>query len=856
MKHTGLLVLTLAAIWVNGRLDAAEAAPTPADIDKAVAAIADYDLGKPMAPVQEVDRLAHATAAAPDLRLHLERELVKVLQSKASDECKFYICRLLGPMGSDESIAALAKMLADEKTVHIACYGLMPNPSPKAAAALRDALVGAKGKTLLCLVGAIGDRRDAAATEALAKLLADADPLAVDAAASALGKIGTSEAAAALAKARASADEKNRAVLADGYLRCGLGLAAAGKKDEASRILKEMLGANEPPLMRRGALAGLMGLGGPEAATLALSMLGSDDRVMRAMAIAHLRTLQGDGVTQRFAAELPKLQPEAQVMLIEALADRGDVAARPAVVAAAASQDDAVRVAALKALGRVGDASSVPLLVSAAAEGKGDVEKRVSLVSLRNVRGEGVEAAIVECLKSAKPEVGAALIEVLSDRGAATVVPALLKEAQGPDPKVRVAALAALTRLAGADALPAILQLLVKLEGDAGRAEAEAAVVAVSRKVPDEAARADAALAAYASATTPAAKGSLLRALRGIGNAKSFDAVQAAAKDSDAQVQDAAIRSLADWPDARATAAVLGIVRSTENQTHRVVAMRGAVRLLGLASGTPDEATLKAWTDVMAQARRPEEKKLVLGGLSNLNHPAALGMAESCLDDAAVRAEASLAVLQVARALAGTYPDEASAAVKRLAAKAEDSAVKKQADDLLQQIEKSSDFIASWQVTGPYEEAGKDYIALFDIPFPPEKAEAKDVTWRVISAPPDPAKPGLVDLLKLVDTGEQKLVYVRTWIQSPKAQDARLEFGSDDGIKIWLNGEKVYGASAGGKCIAGAHKADVALKEGWNLLFVKITQCSGPWEFCGRVAKRDGTRLEGVRTNCQHEAAK
>jgi len=850
-----LVALAFTAL-AGAALTAPAPAPTAADIDKAVAAIADYDLGKPMAPVQAVDRLAHATAGTPDLRIHLERELVKVLESKASDECKFYVCRLLGPIGSDESVAALAKLLADEKTVHIACYGLMPNPSPKAAAALRDALAGAKGKTLLCLVGAIGDRRDAAVTDALAKLFSDADPLAVDAAAAALGKIATPEAAAALAKARASADEKNRAALADGYLRCGLGLAAAGKKDEAAQILKEMLGAKEPALLRRGALAGLMGLGGPEAATLALSMIGGDDPVMRATAIAHLRTLQGDGVTQQFAAELPKLQPAGQVMLIEALADRGDVAARPAVVAAAVAQDDAVRVAALKALGRVGDASSVPLLVGAAAEGKGDMEKRVALVSLRNVRGEGADAAIVESLKSAKPEVVAALIEVLSDRGAATVVPALLKQAEAADAKVRAAALAALARLAGADALPALLQLLTKLEGDAGRAEAEAAVVAVSRKGADEAVRADAVLAALGSATTPAAKGSLLRALRGIGNAKAFDAVQAALKDSDAQVQDAAVRSLADWPDARATAAVLGIVRTTENQTHRVVALRGAVRLLGLAGGTPDEATLKAYSDLMAQAKRPEEKKLVLGGLANLNHPAALAMAESCLDDAAVRAEASLAVLQVARALAGTYPDEACAALKRLAAKAEDAGVKKQADDVLQQIEKSGDFIASWQVAGPYEEAGKDYIALFDMPFPPEKPDAKDVAWRVISAAPDPAKPGLVDLLKLVDSGEQKLVYVRTWIQSPKAQEARLEFGSDDGIKIWLNGQQVYGASAGGKCVPGVHKADVALKEGWNLLFVKITQCSGPWEFCGRVAKRDGSRLEGVRTNCQHEAAK
>ena len=29
----------------------------------------------------------------------------------------------------------------------------------------------------------------------------------------------------------------------------------------------------------------------------------------------------------------------------------------------------------------------------------------------------------------------------------------------------------------------------------------------------------------------------------------------------------------------------------------------------------------------------------------------------------------------------------------------------------------------------------------------------------------------------------------------------------------------------------------------------KITQASGPWEFCIRLCRRDGSRLEGVRAD-------
>jgi hypothetical protein len=37
------------------------------------------------------------------------------------------------------------------------------------------------------------------------------------------------------------------------------------------------------------------------------------------------------------------------------------------------------------------------------------------------------------------------------------------------------------------------------------------------------------------------------------------------------------------------------------------------------------------------------------------------------------------------------------------------------------------------------------------------------------------------------------------------------------------------------------------LKAGWNALLIKVTQCSGPWEFCFRVRQSDGSRLEGLQ---------
>jgi len=95
--------------------------------------------------------------------------------------------------------------------------------------------------------------------------------------------------------------------------------------------------------------------------------------------------------------------------------------------------------------------------------------------------------------------------------------------------------------------------------------------------------------------------------------------------------------------------------------------------------------------------------------------------------------------------------------------------------------------------------------------------------------------------------GESRVAYVRTWVYFAKQQLALLEFGTDDGNKVWLNGKVVHANPAGGAAVPGEHKVNVRLKQGWNALLMKVTQDTGPWEFCLRIRKPDGSRLEGLK---------
>ena len=826
---------------VCGRADAA----TVADIDKAVAAVASYDTSQPRRPLLAIEEIVRQTRGQTELRRHLERKLVELLKSGASGECKLFVCQQLWVVGSDAGLPTLEQMLLDEKTAHMACYALGLSPSPKAGAALRAALGRGTGKARLQIIIQLGQRRDVASVAALSKLLGGSDAAAAQAAAVALGQIGGETAAKALASARATA--KLRAVATQAYLQCAERLAAEGETKKAIAIYDELHDEREPRLIRRGALLGLMRVGGERVVPLVISVLRGEDRMMKAAAVAGIRTLEGEGVGRRFAAELPKLPPAVQVLLVGALAGRGDASARSAITAAAASPSAEVRTAALEALGTIGDAASASVLAKAVAAGKSEGERQAALVALRALRGDRVDAAIVESLKAARPEARPALIQALHDRNAVSAVPALLEQAK--EEAVRRAAFRALGRLAGPKDVPALVGLLVALDGDTGRKDGEKAVVLVSRKIADEAARADAALAALRTAKGEAARCSLLRVLRGIASANALEAVKAALGDADAGVTDTAVRALADWPDPRATGALLAIVKSTKSDVHRVVALRGYVRLLAEAGGIPTQQTLKAYGALMQQARGPQDRKLILGALARVGHPAALKLVEPLLADAAVKAEAELAALSIARTIAGADPEAARAAMAKLLATSKNADLRTQAQKIIGQTGKLGGYVAAWQVAGPYVEEGKQHLQLFGVAFPPEKAEARDVSWRLLPLPAA-GRPWMLDLLGPLGGGEQRVAYVRTWIHSETPKPARLEFGTDDGNKVWLNGKLVHAKNVGGAAVPGGYKANVVLRQGWNALLLKITQCSGPWQFCLTICKRDGGRLEGIRVDC------
>ncbi len=778
-----------------------------------------------------------------------EQKLLAVLGSNAPLFDKARACQQLAVVGGKKAVPALAKLLGDKTLGDYARFALEPIDDPSVDAALREAMGKLKGRGLAGVVNSIGVRRDAKAVGGLKKLVGDPAKGASPQALAALGRIATDEAVETIRQTLAKGPASLRVPAADACLAAAERLSAQKKLQEAAKLYDIVRKADVPPHLRTAATYHAILARGTGGAGLLVEQLKAKDPAMVAVALRAARKLPGPDVSKALAAELPKMKPHLQVLVIKVLVDRGAPIARGEIAALAASDTLEVRLESLKALGRIGDASAVAVLVKAA--GAGGKEAAVARGSLRILKAPGADAAILAGMKNAASELRIELINVLADRRYAAATPVLLNQATAADAELTKAVFKALGVLGGAKDIPAMLKLLADVKGDSAD-QAETAIVRIAARIPDPAKRADAVAAALGSTKKAAERASLVRVLGRIGGQKAYDAVAAAARDADPGVTDAGIRALAAWPDGRAEAALLDLAKNTPDRTHRVLALRGYVRLLPLATDRQPREAARKYAEVLAIAGDADSRKLVLSGLAKVAHGDALKLAMEQLGKPGVRAEAGLAAVSIARLTMGTNRKAARAAMVKILAVSKNKAIVAEAQKIIQQIDKFADAITAWRVTGPYMKTGLKYNQLFDVAFEPEKPKGKGVKWRALPAGTDPKRPWILDLLKAIG-GDQRVAYMLTWVHSDKAQPARLELGTDDSVKAWLNGRLVHANNIGRAAIPYTDKANITLKAGWNPLLLKITQNLGPWEFCARICARDGRRLDSIRIDAAHE---
>ena len=808
-----------------------------------------------------------ARPGAEAQRVALCRAIVAKLGPDTAEPARVWMVRQIERIGRSEVVGALAVLLndPDARIRELTRRCLQHNPDPAAGDALRNTLARTiSPEWRVALINSLAGRgenrrvgseagvtyrsnahgpRPASLPTIFGELAQDPHRAVAATAIAGLGDIGTAEAADVLMAARSNVSAELRPAVTTAYLRCADRLAAQGMTERAARVFEGLYVPTESRRVCIAALSGLVRTRPEQSLPLLLDLITDDDESMAVVGARLAEEIPGQPATRALANKLADASPAAQVLLLETLTARADAAARPVVLALVDSTDDSVRIAALHALGKLGDRSTALLLAERAAGAEGD-EQNAARRSLERLAGEGVDETMLTALDAAEPTVRVELIRALGARRHTPALPKLFIAAADRDESVQVAAFNVLSDFAGERDLPALVRLLIGAGGEVARAAAEAAVVSTCSRIEDAGRRVEPVLATLRD-SRGAARGSLIRVLGRLGGAKALDAIRAARAADDADVQDAAIRALAKWEDAEVIPDLLQIAQTTSDQTHRVLALRGYVRLVRLPSEREPAETLSMLEQAMTLAERPEEKRLVLAGIADVPHLDALRMVEPYLSEEVLHDEAAIAMLSVAQALSAEHRDEALAAIDRVRVlSAGSDAVRKKLDQVVEHIERFDSYSTAWVIAGPYTEQGKNNIQLFDVPFGPELLGA-EVEWRALEQT-NPGEPWRFNLAKAIG-GSNCCVYARTMIFSDGEQPARLEIGSDDGVKVWLNGKVVHAANVNRGLTVAGDKVDVTLSAGWNEVLLKVMQGGGDWGFACGIRAPDGGKLDGIK---------
>lgn len=182
-------------------------------------------------------------------------ELIALLKNPGSTAFqKMKACQRLAVVGTEEAVPALAPMLADEQMAHYARFALEPIPGPSVDAALRDAAGKLTGVLLVGVINSIGERKDGAAVDVLAKLMVDADSEVALAAVASLGRISGPQAAKVLQDALGKTKGDMRAAVAAAGLVCAEGLLAQGMREQALDLFSVLSARDMPKSVRLAAM--------------------------------------------------------------------------------------------------------------------------------------------------------------------------------------------------------------------------------------------------------------------------------------------------------------------------------------------------------------------------------------------------------------------------------------------------------------------------------------------------------------------------------------------------------------------------------------------------------------------------
>jgi HEAT repeat protein len=598
-------------------------------------------------------------------------------------------------------------------------------------------------------------------------------------------------------------------------------LGAKEKRDVVNALLA-LTKPNQPIPVRKAAVNAL-GICGTDEAVQTLASLLKDEKV-RDDALAALKQIGSPAAAKAVADAAATAKGEWQRALLATLGEIGRPEGVPVLLTALRAGDAQTKSVAAIALGRIGDAKAIPALVAAAQQGipsAFDALIRTGELLLQRKQTSPATQAFEQALKLARTEHEkcAALIG-LGKTGSAKVLPILVDALDAGEVTIRSAAIEALIAYRHPETSRGFSQMFQRANPTE---KSQLLKVLVARREPFVG------KLLQQSANSPVAELSLtaLELMGQIDDPNLERTLWEFALKGDEKTKAVALRSYLQLAELRARKGKTELARSMFEQGLKVAEKTNMTELVSRAlSGIALIGDPKSLPIVQEYLRRPEPPYEAFA--------AVVAIANSL----AQKGNKSEAVELLKSAIAKRMPrDLGFQAAQILARLGEDPSA----------MPRQSGFIVRWWLLGPLPNPDnrafdQAFIDETSVPNLNElvRLDRRQLRWQEYRTI-DPQ--GIVDLRRIFRQTEDVACYAYTEFVVENEMEAELRVGSDDSVKVWLNGKLVHQFGGMRGLSVDQDRIRVKLQKGINRLLLKVTQGGGGWEFCVRLVDLQGNPI-------------
>jgi HEAT repeat protein len=318
--------------------------------------------------------------------------------------------------------------------------------------------------------------------------------------------------------------------------------------------------------------------------------------------------------------------------------------------------------------------------------------------------------------------------------------------------------------------------------------------------------------------------------------------------------QEAALRALADSELEEALTPVIAYAEKREGDA-RAAALAALENLAKVyRNNNAREAAGTAWLALYEMSASAEMKAAALDGIKEFPTPAAFDVIMSQIDGAEIDTLPTGMLAGVALSLMKDgQQDKADQLMASLLPRINSAAALQEVLAQLGGEEGAEDFmqrlgvLRTWHLAGPFAwskaEGFQDpeiNVGNIDPAATFTGKGGAEFGWKKVTTP-DPA--GHINLMGEIGAMDNAAAYAYTSVVMAEAVEAQVRAGSDDGIRIWVNGEEVHADNVDRGVTLDDDIVPVQLKAGTNTIAAQVVQNAGGWGFCMRLTKMDGTVL-------------